>query len=373
MISITLEVNRKCNFRCTYCYMKEKLDYEMTPETAVRSIDWAVEKYKLDKDPNKEIDVDFIGGEPLCSLPLIKRTIAYIKGRYPDIRFVYSMTTNGALINEDVVSFFIENDFFIKVSLDGRKEDNDLNRVWASGKGTFDDVVRKFQYLNRYQMELNRGIQVNSVVTKNNYKNYAENLKFLVNDGGLRSVDLGIDKGEYWSDDEIRELNEVMDKALDFYLESNKNGKFFTWVFIENAYKNYLRKDDKILFKCGAGIKSFYIAWNGEIFMCPACMEKEFVIGNIGSDLGGPWYDEIMRNKDVEEIDNKKCQACEYHDVCPTKGCYVNSFKENGSIHKPSRISCMITRMTARMYQDHKTEIDEIMRRRNEYLKHSKS
>ena len=175
MISITLEVNRKCNFRCTYCYMKEKLDYEMSYETAVRSIDWAIKKYESDRSPDKEIDVDFIGGEPLCSLPLIKETIAYINEKYPDIKFVYSMTTNGALISEDVVSFFIENDFFIKISLDGRKEDNDMNRVWASGKGTFDDVIRKFKYLNRYQIELNRGVQVNSVVTKNNYKNYSFN------------------------------------------------------------------------------------------------------------------------------------------------------------------------------------------------------
>ncbi|MBO7424122.1 MAG: radical SAM protein [Clostridiales bacterium] len=373
MINITLELNRKCNFRCTYCYLKDKLDYEMTAETAKRSIDFAVKKYELDKDPKKEIGVNFIGGETLCSFPMIKKTISYINETYPDIKFVYSMTTNGSLINEDIVSFLIENDFYVKISLDGRREDNDLNRVWVSGKGTFDDVIKRFKYLNRYQIELNRGIQVNSVVTKNNYMNYADNLKFLVDEGGLRSIDLSINKGDVWSDEDLNSLAEVMEKALDYYMERNMNNVFFSWDFIEKAYKNHLRKGDKRLFKCGGGVSSFYIAWNGDIFMCPSCMEKEFVIGKVEDDLGGLWYSEIIKNKGLTKIDNQKCMACKYSDVCPTKGCFINSYTENGSIHQPSRISCFVTRMTAGLYQDHKTEIDEIMRRRDEYLKHSQS
>ncbi len=177
MLNVTLEVNRKCNFLCRYCYVKEKLNYEMSMETAVKSINWAVKRLIQDKHKKKSIEIDFLGGEPLLSLPLIKKIVTYVEETYKEIEFKYSITTNGSLINEETVNFLIKYSFYVKVSLDGKEGDNDSNRVWTLGKGTYRDVIDKFKYLNHYQETLNRGVQVNSVVTKNNYINYADNLK----------------------------------------------------------------------------------------------------------------------------------------------------------------------------------------------------
>lgn len=369
MINITLEVNRKCNFNCSYCYITDKRDNEMSIETAISSIDWAVKKAKIEKQ--KEIDIDFLGGEPLLSIKLIKKIILYIEDKYEDFSFIYSITTNGSLIDENIVDYLISKSFFVKISLDGKMADNDKNRKYISGEGTFQNVVDKFPLLNRYQEQLNRGVQVNSVITTNNYMNYSSNLIFLVDVIGFRSIDLGINQGTVWSNQEIIGLRKEMKKALDFYLERNLSGTIFSWPFIEKMYQNYNGKQKINVFCCGAGIRSFYISWDGKIYMCPACMEKEYVIGHIGGDLEGDWYKTIISNKNIIDIDNYKCSSCTYKSFCATRGCFVKSHHENKTIHAPNSFSCSITKMVADLYLSEKTKIDEVMRERNEYKKYS--
>lgn len=367
MLIMTLEVNRKCNFLCKYCYIKNKLDYEMSRETAVKSIDWAVQRLLKDNHKKKSIEIDFLGGEPLLSFKLIKGTIEYIKEKYTEIEFTYSITTNGSLLNQDIISFLIKHSFFIKVSLDGKEEDNDKNRLSLSGVGTYRSVIDKFKYLNIYQEELKRGVQVNSVVTKNNYLNYASNLIYLVEVLGFRSIDLGINLEDEWSYNDLSSLKMVMLEALEYYLKKNLSETFFSWTFIEKVYNNYNRRNGRRLLWCGAGVSSFYISWDGNIFMCPACMSDEYSIGTVDCDLCGEWYKVINENKKLIDINNPQCIECEYTDYCPTKGCFVKNHNANKTIHKPYELSCVITKMSAEMYQSHKSEIDAIMRRRNEY------
>lgn len=367
MLTITLEVNRKCNFVCKYCYIKDKLDYEMSKETAIKSIDWAVKRLFQDNHQKKSIQIDFLGGEPLLSFTLIKETVEYIQESYAEIEFIYSITTNGSLLNFDIVSYLIKHSFFIKISLDGKEKDNDKNRIFSSGVGTYRSVVDKFKYLNIYQEELNRGVQVNSVVTKDNYINYVENLKFLVEVLGFRSIDLGIDSGEKWSNNELNSLKRVMSEALEYYLRQNLSQTFFSWTFIEKVYYNYNRKSGRKLLWCGGGISAFYICWNGDIYMCPACMSDEYIIGTIDCDLCGEWYKLINENKKLLDINNSQCNECSYKEYCPTKGCFVKNHNANKTIHKPYMLSCNITKMSAEMFQNHKVEIETIMRRRNEY------
>lgn len=65
------------------------------------------------------------------------------------------------------------------------------------------------------------------------------------------------------------------------------------------------------------------------------------------------------------ELNKLICYKCGYKEYCPTKGCFVKNHCKNKTIHKPDKLSCAITKMSAEMYETHKTEIDEIMRRRN--------
>ena len=81
MIRITLEINRKCNLRCNYCYITEKNDEEMSWETAKNSVEYAINKIKDMNHTKRVIRIDFLGGEPLLSFDLIRRVVEYSRKR----------------------------------------------------------------------------------------------------------------------------------------------------------------------------------------------------------------------------------------------------------------------------------------------------
>jgi uncharacterized protein len=145
--SITLHVANDCNLRCSYCYGKGGTYGEerclMDWGTARESVDFLVRN----SDSQQELSIAFFGGEPLMNFPVIKRTVSYCEtvARKLGKKFTYSLTTNGTLFRQNNVDFMRQNKFGILVSLDGTKEIHDRHRIFASGKGSYDVIVKKLK------------------------------------------------------------------------------------------------------------------------------------------------------------------------------------------------------------------------------------
>ena len=120
MYSLTLEINQKCNLRCNYCYLQEKNGEEMSEEVLFSAIDFGIKNAVNHND--KKLDIDFIGGEPLINFELIKKAVDYakLKALNYNIEVSFMITTNGLLLNKEIVDFFISESFNLKISIDGK-------------------------------------------------------------------------------------------------------------------------------------------------------------------------------------------------------------------------------------------------------------
>ena len=147
--ALCLHVAHTCNLNCSYCFASQgKYHGEralMSYEVGKRALDFLVEN----SGTRRNLEVDFFGGEPLMNFEVVKQLVAYArsieKEHYKKFRF--TLTTNGMLIDDDVIDFCNRECHNVVLSLDGRKEVHDRYRVDYAGNGSWERVVPKFQKL----------------------------------------------------------------------------------------------------------------------------------------------------------------------------------------------------------------------------------
>lgn len=157
---LLLEVTSICNFRCKYCTYSDHYDLtrshgknNMDFVIAKKAIDYYFENFKIiyKRNAQKKPIISFYGGEPLINFSLIKEVVNYIKNIFPQFEVDYHITTNGFLMDKDVQKFLYDNNFFVLLSLDGDKDNNDRNRVTINGNKVFDKVFTNYtEFKNTY-------------------------------------------------------------------------------------------------------------------------------------------------------------------------------------------------------------------------------
>ena len=150
--TLFLIVTNDCNFACRHCYEGAWNQFKrvyMKKEIAEKALEqYAIESENSKKDRN----IFFYGGEPLLNYPLIKYSYKKIEelrnsGLLQDVEL--NITTNGSLINDEVISDALKYDVFFGVSIDGFKHNHDASRIFKNGQGTFDLVVSKIRELQK--------------------------------------------------------------------------------------------------------------------------------------------------------------------------------------------------------------------------------
>lgn len=142
---LTFEVSQDCNLACAYCpynggffFERNKTNLDMSTEIAIKGIDYIHtlinDRYK------KNLTLSFYGGEPLLKFKKIKNIVKYTKEKFCNWDLRFSITTNGTIINEEIIDFFILNKFSILISLDGPQHNHDAKRLYTDNKGTFSTI-----------------------------------------------------------------------------------------------------------------------------------------------------------------------------------------------------------------------------------------
>ena len=147
--ALCLHVAHTCNLNCAYCFASQgKYHGEralMSYEVGKRALDFLMEN----SGSRTNLEVDFFGGEPLMNWDVVKRLVKYARSveKERGKNFRFTLTTNGMLIDDDVIDFANREMSNVVLSLDGRKEINDRTRVDYAGNGSYDRIVPKFQKL----------------------------------------------------------------------------------------------------------------------------------------------------------------------------------------------------------------------------------
>lgn len=355
MYNITLEINQKCNLRCKYCYLGEKKGNRMPVDVGYRALDIAFDETRKHRD--RKLSVQFIGGEPLLDFELMKDLVEYCEEKNKEYKYLiaYSITTNATVLSAEIADFLCNYGFMIKISIDGDKAVNDINRVASSGEGAFDKVMEKLPLFKDIQDRGKYLIQVTNVITGNNYMHYFETLKYLTRNLGLKAIDTAVDVSYDWNEEQIKVLENNVRQSFDYFVESYRAGRRFEWSLFQLLLN--MEMERKKFFFCGAGIISMYVRTDGTLLPCSGCLDEVVAIGNVISGIDKA---KVNFYKKIDSIDNDECNKCEIYDYCGEKSCMMQNLEVNKDMNKPVHVMCAKRKFLYKLYVENLEIIKEI-------------
>lgn len=345
--AITFVVTEACQLQCTYCYLvgKNKTN-KMTFDVAKRAIDYIFSEPLLNSERN--VILDFIGGEPLLEINLIEQIIDYFlshatqKNHIWEKNYSIRITTNGLLYNSQAVQKFIKNHhehLSISISIDGNKDKTDASRIFPNGVGSYDLVVKSIP-LWRQQFP-KEGTKM--TISHNDLPYVFESVKHLIS-LGINKIDVNPVLEDVWKPGDDKILENQLIKCADYIIENKLEQTVDLSCFEERLG---LETDDNIPFNYGiCGSFTFAIDYKGEFYTCLrfakfSLRSKE--ARSIGNILEGVKWN-LMRpfQSYCNQITSDRCINCELHNGC--KICPAENYDSSAtdSIFEQSFSSCQM-------------------------------
>ena len=342
--ALCLHVAHICNLNCSYCFASQGKYHGdravMSLETGKRAIDFLIEN----SGTHVNLDVDFFGGEPLMNWDVVKGIVAYGREREKEagknIRF--TLTTNGVLIDDEVIEFCNREMHNVVLSLDGRKETNDRFRVNYEGKGSYDTIVPKFQ---KFVRERTSGTYyIRGTYTHHNTDFLADILHM----ADLGFTELSMEPVVCAPGDPCELTKEDMPVLFDQYeklavemIRRKKEGRPFTFyhymISLEGGPCIYKRVSG-----CGSGTEYLAVTPWGELFPC-----HQFV-GDDKYSMGDIWEgvtNTAMRDRFAccNAYSRPGCADCWAKLYC-AGGCAANAYHATGDIAGVYEYGCDLFR-----------------------------
>lgn len=351
MFVLTLEINKKCNLNCTYCYLGKKGSAEMSFEE-VKDIILVLLKEVEKKHKDKSLKINFLGGEPLLSISLIQKLVQFcnVQAQKRTIKNIYTVTTNGTIMNQKIMKFMINNNFGIKLSLDGNEKIHDLNRRTLGNQGSFKMIEKNFRYFAEYENRMQKYIQVANVVTHNNYMNMIETLDFLI-ERGFCNIDTAFDSMYEWKKEELEVIEEMIIDNIERYIQYAIERKAY-WRLLYIINKS--RSANSRVYSCRAGIHSCYVEHNGHVWPCPSAIGSKYEIFIKDGKIDNSSIQKLDR---MDHLQRQKCLKCPDLKWCKIQGCIINDDK---SICSPIKIDCWFTHLSKRVCQLYGRDLKKI-------------
>lgn len=343
--AICLHVAHSCNLRCKYCFAEEG-SYNsddkdiMSRETARQAIDFLIEN----SGDRKNLEVDFFGGEPLLNWDTVKETVKYglERGQQTGKNLRFTLTTNGVLLNDEVIDFSNKYMSNVVLSLDGRPEVNDKMRITPKGKGSYDLIIEGFKKLAESREQKN--YYVRGTYT-------SENLDFfndIVHMADLGFKELSMEPvvtadNTYYEirKENLPEIYEQYDKLAKEMLKRKKEGNPFNFY-----HYNVDLKGGPCIVKrvsgCGVGTEYVAITPDGDIYPCHQFVgDKDYKLGNL--DKGIENNEILSQFLNCNVYSHEECKECFAKLFC-SGGCSANAYHMTGDITGVYDIGCELHR-----------------------------
>lgn len=346
--ALCLHICHDCNLRCKYCFAGEgkykgRTEY-MSDEVARAAVDFLIET----SGNRKILEMDFFGGEPLMNLSVVKNTVEYAKaeGKKHGKKFLFTLTTNGVLLNDETSAWLNEEMENVVLSLDGRKSVHDGVRQTVNGKGSYEVIIENLKRFVRLRGD--KHYYIRGTFTNRNL-DFGEDVLALADNGfdqiSLEPVVLPADHELYIGEDKLPAIREEYRRLARAYLQRKKEGKplFHFFHFQIDLEGGPCLK--KRVSACGAGNEYFSVTPQGDLYPCHQFADDpQYKMGNVFEKKLSEEIRSVFR--DANLFTKEKCKDCfaKYH--C-SGGCAANNIRFGGDVNTPYSVTCDM--MKARM------------------------
>ena len=354
---VTFQVTEDCSLNCTYCYQINKSKKRLSLDTAKKFIDLLFkESYNPESDfymgNVRCLVLEFIGGEPLLEVKLIRQILNYFKYKAISENHIWatnymaSMISNGVhYFQEDVQELIKENEGKIDfaISLDGCKELHDSCRLFHNGQGSYDLVVDACKH---FMKNYNKNMNTKLTLAPENINWLSTAFKNLYDIGyDVIHANCVYEKG--WNLEHAKVFYKELKKVADFILDNDLENDIFTSLFDETHFKPLHPEDNKNY--CGSTGYMIAVNPDGELYPCIRFMSsslgensQSYSIGDVDNGIG--------------KLECHSCRKCELNNVtrrsqstdecfnCPVASgcgwCSAYNLQETGSVNKKVSYIC---------------------------------
>ena len=330
--ALCLHIAHTCNLNCEYCFASQgKYQGEravMSFEVGKRAFDWLIEN----SGSRRNLEVDFFGGEPLMNFEVVKQLVAYARSieKQHNKNFRFTLTTNGLLIDDDVIEFANKEMSNVVLSLDGRKEVHDRYRVDYNGNGSFDKIVPKFQKLVKARD--NKNYYMRGTFTHQN-PDFLKDIEVMLDLGftelSMEPVVCSAGDPAELTPEDMTVVMEQYEKLAELMLKRDKEGKPFTFyhymIDLTGGPCIYKR-----ISGCGSGTEYMAVTPWGDLYPCHQFVGDEaFKLGDIWQGVTNMETQNSFAECNVYA--RKECRDCWARLYC-SGGCAANAYHATGKV-----------------------------------------
>ncbi len=342
--ALCLHVAHTCNLNCSYCFASQGKYHGdralMSFEVGKQALDFLV----AHSGSRHNLEVDFFGGEPLMNWDVVKRLVAYARSieKEKNKRFRFTLTTNGVLIDDDVIDFANREMHNVVLSLDGRKEVHDRFRKDFAGNGSWERIVPKFQKL--VAARGGKNYYMRGTFTHAN-PDFLQDIKEMLSLGftelSMEPVVAAPGDPSALTEEDLPVVLEQYEKLAQLMLERHREGKDFTFY-------HYMidLKGGPCIYKrisgCGSGTEYMAVTPWGDLYPCHQFVgEEAFRLGTVWDGVtNASVQDEFYACNVYTRPECKDCWAKLY---C-SGGCAANAYHATGSVNGTYEYGCRLFR-----------------------------
>ncbi|MBQ9493436.1 MAG: thioether cross-link-forming SCIFF peptide maturase [Oscillibacter sp.] len=342
--ALCLHVAHTCNLNCAYCFASQGRYHGeralMSFEVGKQALDFLMDH----SGTRKNLEVDFFGGEPLMNWDVVKRLVAYARSAEAarGKRFRFTLTTNGVLIDEDVIDFANREMSNVVLSLDGRRETHDRVRVDYQGRGSYDRIVPKFQELVRARG--GKDYYMRGTFTHAN-PDFTRDLFHMADLGftelSMEPVVCAPDDPAALTLEDLETVKQEYERLAVELLRREREGRPLTFYHymldLTNGPCIYKR-----ISGCGSGTEYMAVTPSGELYPCHQFVgEAAYKLGDVWRGVTAPGVQERFRA--CNAYARPECADCWARLYC-SGGCAANAYHATGSVLGVYEAGCELFR-----------------------------
>ena len=342
--ALCLHVAHTCNLNCSYCFASQGKYHGdravMSYEVGKAALDFLI----VHSGSRHNLEVDFFGGEPLMNWDVVKELVRYARSIEQENgkNFRFTLTTNGLLIDDDVIDFCNREMSNVVLSLDGRKEIHDRYRVDYAGNGSWEKVVPKFQEFVRKRGD--KSYYIRGTFTHAN-PDFVKDIRCMLDLGftelSMEPVVSAPGDPEALTTEDLEIVKQQYDELADLMRQRRREGRPFTFyhymIDLTGGPCIYKR-----ISGCGSGTEYMAVTPWGDLYPCHQFVgEETFKLGDIWHGITNAACQEEFRACNVYA--RPECADCWAKLWC-SGGCAANSYHASGSIRGIYQPGCELFR-----------------------------